>query len=311
MANKETKPNLIILIGVPGSGKTTLAYKMLKEDANSVRVNRDDIRKMIKGSYSPDEVFETLVSSLQDAAIAGSLKKKYTVILDNTNCRPKYIRELIVKYGKISKVTLEFVGVDLTLKQLYERNDIRDKPVPADVIEKMFKGLAIVLKAKKELNQLIEDMSAETILNEQTQNGQNENLPKCVLVDIDGTVAHMYDKRGPFEWNKVGGDEPDDNILDVVRALSKSYKVIFMSGRDSICRELTIGWLQTYYGADFELFMRPVEDYRKDSVVKTELYEKHIKGKYYVECVLDDRRQVVIMWRELGLKCLQVQDGDF
>ena len=42
-----------------------------------------------------------------------------------------------------------------------------------------------------------------------------------------------------------------------------------------------------------------------------ELYEQHVKDHYDVLCVFDDRNQVVDMWREIGLKCLQVQPGDF
>jgi hypothetical protein len=57
--------------------------------------------------------------------------------------------------------------------------------------------------------------------------------------------------------------------------------------------------------------MREAGDSRKDSIVKQELYEKHIEPSYDVFVVLDDRNQVVDMWRSLGLVCLQVAPGDF
>lgn len=57
--------------------------------------------------------------------------------------------------------------------------------------------------------------------------------------------------------------------------------------------------------------MRPEGDERKDSIVKQEIYEKYIKDRYNVRFVLDDRNQVVDMWREVGLKVLQVAPGDF
>jgi len=42
------------------------------------------------------------------------------------------------------------------------------------------------------------------------------------------------------------------------------------------------------------------------------MFETHIRNKYFVEMVIDDRDQVVAMWRkELGLTCLQVDYGDF
>ena len=57
--------------------------------------------------------------------------------------------------------------------------------------------------------------------------------------------------------------------------------------------------------------MRKKGDHRKDSIVKKELYEEHIKNRYEVLCVFDDRNQVVDMWREEGLLCCQVYYGDF
>lgn len=57
--------------------------------------------------------------------------------------------------------------------------------------------------------------------------------------------------------------------------------------------------------------MRPAGNMEKDSVIKRRLYEEHIKGTYNVAYVIDDRNQVVEMWRSLGLRCLQVANGDF
>jgi hypothetical protein len=58
--------------------------------------------------------------------------------------------------------------------------------------------------------------------------------------------------------------------------------------------------------------MRGHRDQRKDSIIKRELFDGHVRGRFYVEAVIDDRNQVVDMWRrELGLTCLQVDYGDF
>ena len=85
-------------------------------------------------------------------------------------------------------------------------------------------------------------------------------------------------------------------------------------------RIVTLDWYETEmtktgfdsYGWVFDdLYMRLPNDLRKDSIVKQEIYEMCIKDKYNVLFVLDDRDQVVNMWREQGLKCLQVAEGNF
>ena len=57
--------------------------------------------------------------------------------------------------------------------------------------------------------------------------------------------------------------------------------------------------------------MRKGGDKRIDSIVKKELYRKYIEPFYRVKLVLDDRNQVVDMWRDLGLPCWQVAPGNF
>jgi len=58
--------------------------------------------------------------------------------------------------------------------------------------------------------------------------------------------------------------------------------------------------------------MRPEGNNEKDSIIKKRLYDQHIMGKYDIEFVLDDRDQVVEMWRnQIGLTCLQVAYGNF
>ena len=59
------------------------------------------------------------------------------------------------------------------------------------------------------------------------------------------------------------------------------------------------------------LHMRRAGDARKDSVVKRELFDAHVRDRYNVRRVYDDRNQVVDMWRSLGLACLAVAEGNF
>jgi hypothetical protein len=85
-----------------------------------------------------------------------------------------------------------------------------------------------------------------------------------------------------------------------------------MSGRDSKHREPTLRFLDKHAFPYDALYMRAEGDNRKDAIVKEEMYEQHIKGRYNVLVVFDDRNQVVDLWRKkLGIPCFQVNYGDF
>lgn len=132
--------------------------------------------------------------------------------------------------------------------------------------------------------------------------------PTAIMVDIDGTLAHMNGRRSPFDWEAVGQDDVDDVIADITNHYDR---VIIMSGRNSVCRAETKSWLDKH-GIKYEkLVMRPAGDNRPDEAVKLELYRQHVEPYYEIAFVLDDRNKVVKMWRENGLKCLQVAEGDF
>jgi hypothetical protein len=132
----------------------------------------------------------------------------------------------------------------------------------------------------------------------------------CVICDIDGTIAEMGD-RGPFHWDRVHLDKPIAVIIDLLRLLATQYEIVLVSGRSDESMKLTLNWLKEHDVPYTMLLMRKAKDYRKDSVVKMELYENQIEPFYDVQFVLDDRNQAVDMWRSLGLTCLQVAPGDF
>tara|TARA_S200002703_G_scaffold29512_1_gene25415 strand:- start:8518 stop:9000 length:483 start_codon:yes stop_codon:yes gene_type:complete len=155
----------------------------------------------------------------------------------------------------------------------------------------------------------------------------------AIIVDVDGTLADMRGVRGPFEWLKVSQDKPHKDVIDLVKDLEslgefyhqdddengyreksvfiKKYKIIIVTGRDGICEESTKVWLEHYKIPYDEFFIRPEGDFRKDNVIKSEIYMDHIRPKYDVKFVIDDRDQVVDMWRSLGLRVLQVAPGNF
>ena len=139
--------------------------------------------------------------------------------------------------------------------------------------------------------------------------------PTAIICDVDGTVALMHGNRGPFDWDKVSTDKPNQWVIDLIVSYynGTSCQVIFLSGRCDECFDDTKAWLEEYVDIPFELYMRPkAQEFEKDAKIKHEIYVNQIKPKYNVQFVIDDRKQVVDMWRNVaGLKVAQVAEGNF
>ncbi len=145
-------------------------------------------------------------------------------------------------------------------------------------------------------------------------------LPWCQIYDIDGTLAIRGD-RSPFDWDRVGEDTVNEAVKHIITScydadIEKDCRdsIIYMSGRKEICRKQTMEWIwkndvyEDYYL--FSVLMRKDDDNRDDVIVKEEMYNEHIKGKYQVRFVVDDRPKVCRMWRSLGLPVFQVGNPD-
>lgn len=136
---------------------------------------------------------------------------------------------------------------------------------------------------------------------------------KAIIVDLDGTIC-LLDQRTPFEYEKCDTDLPHEPIIDIVKRYrtDPEFSVIFLSGREDSAYEKTKEWITKHIGNEPEyLFMRKTKDWRKDWIVKKEIFDAKIKPFFDILFVLDDRNQVVEMWRKEGLVCLQVAEGDF
>lgn len=142
----------------------------------------------------------------------------------------------------------------------------------------------------------------------------------CVIFDIDGTLtnnAHRahHLQKSPKDWNAYNAamhmDEPVDVLVNLAKILRQHYAIVLCSGRMEQFREVTVAWMRkadVWYDG---LFMRRTNDFRQDAIVKRELlYEIRATG-FRPKFVIDDRKQVVDMWRAEGLICLQAAEGDF
>ena len=284
---------VIVTVGLPASGKTTWTNQFIDNHPDYININRDDIRLMMQGrkryakfsKWREDVVTETMLATARSAISNGK-----SIIISDTNLNPGR-NEAWKKFAKDRNVTYrEQLFTDIHYGECIDRDARREFPVGQRVIERMFESGRGVWFPEKPV--------------------YDPELPDCYLCDIDGTVAKM-DGRGPFEWMKVHTDEPNDRVIDVVNAMSRDAEIIMLSGRDGVCYDLSKTWLDNVGVMYDEFYIRPAGDNRKDTLIKEEIYNNHIKGKYNVLGVFDDRDQVVHMWRHLGLTVFQVDYGAF
>lgn len=240
-----TEVALVILRGLPGSGKTTLAKNAL-HGTDTTLVSRDDLRDLL---FNKRVVELAIKQDLYRASPVGEA----------------VIRNMALKY--LSKGYLPILPL-VDKKQIVT-------PYVADITK-----------------------------------------PKCVIVDLDGTVA-CANGRGWYDYDLVGNDFARVLIVRLVNLLYEDgYVVIFLSGRSEDSRKVTWNWLRKAFNTitrdqSTELHMRKAGDSRADNIAKYELFDEFIRDRFNVEYVLDDRDSVIKMWRALGLNTLQVADGAF
>jgi len=298
---------LLILVGAPGSGKSTFAKYFLRTEENWMRVCRDDFRTMhfTWDNLPPQQ--EMLITEMIDASVEVLLRKNVNVIVDATHCRKEYIDHFIEKFNALADISFKVFDIDP--EELAERCEKRyretGKHIPPQVQKKFIRELEIL---KKEF-----DFSTRPKLIADTVSfAQNKDLPRALICDLDGTLTLMND-RNPFDASECDKDDLNEPVALVVKRFAASGgQVLLVSGREERFREPTLKFLKQHEISFSALWMRPTGDYRKDSIIKKEIYDNYIKDRFYVELVLDDRNQVVDMWRkEAKLPCFQVNYGNF
>lgn len=300
---------IIVLRGIPGSGKTTWTLQQIEgyEPGQAVRINNDDISTMLFGKpfVGTSKKVSSLLKETRLKMIRAYLEMKdgpTDIYIDNTNLVAQVVSEyeqVAAEYGVRFVVVDHFLSVPLEHAAL--RDAYRKNPVGVDVIRKMHN------EAKK-----LTPWDYKDYINVFPY--QNDlSLPPTYLVDIDGTLAHKHSDRGIHDLSKVHLDSPNVGVVRAVRALIQmDQNIILMSGRSEDSREQTQRWIEEHVGYGIPLYMRKSKDLRPDHVVKYELFQSYIANKYHVLGVFEDRNQMIRLWRDrLKIPAYQVANGDF
>lgn len=287
---------LILTIGIPASGKDTWAREKQEASFNTYEiVNRDTIRAKDfteSGSihdYRYTKGKERKVTETQFLLAKLALDKGLSVIVSDTNLS-QGTRDKWRAFAVANFLHVEYKVFYTPLHLCIKRNAKRDSFVPESVLIRM------ETKRREFLGEYVHDKTNEA------------GLPTCVIFDIDGTLAEMKG-RSPYEWSKVGQDTPKEFVCNYLRLLYLQGETIFVfSGRDSVCRPETEKWLKdnNLSGYINHLVMREAGSTTNDTIIKEQMFTEHVKGRYHVTHVFDDRHSVVNMWTSIGFDVMDV-----
>jgi predicted kinase len=303
------KPTIHLTTGLPASGKSTHARKLMADaEGRMRRVSLDELRRMLDdndGDKRLTHQHEETVLQVQDAAVLAAVNGGFDIVVDNTHLVsriPNRLKRLV--NGRAVFEVHDFTDVDVD--ECIRRDAAREDPVGEEHIRRMALRLASTRSSGWRLTAaLLNDVvPVETHV-------PDPSLPTAVLCDIDGTLADNAG-RGPYDLEQCETDVLIPSTADALVAFAaRGDRIVLVSGRGEDVRPHTERWLAAHDVKYDELWMRAAGDTRGDDVVKGELFDAHIRHRFQVSVVLDDRDRVVALWRRLGLPCWQVNYGDF
>jgi hypothetical protein len=294
---------LILFVGPPGSGKSTNALMDFHTNSfDTVYINQDS-----QGKEGHKKLFAEAISN-------GS-----SIIVDrmNFNKEQRY-RYLIpaIDAGYKTRIVVLHESFETCFKRCIERKNhetIKDEKDASRALNFFFTHY-----------ERVDDSEAVEVIRIWPEG----NKQKAIICDLDGTLTNCEHRRHfvnpdvkpegfKRNWKAFFEGMVDDSVnlpvhQTIVALKHLGYETVYCSGRPDNYRKETLTWLKKYCNQTPEyLFMRNRNDQRPDNFIKEIIYEFELKTRFDILLVLDDRQQVVDMWRKHKLACFQVQPGDF
>ncbi len=133
----EKPPVLTVMVGLPASGKTTMAQKIMAEEPENVYLSSDMVRKDLYGDEDdpgdPEEVFGEV-----NRRIYNELRAGRSVLYDASNLHIA-ARSHVLEAVPSDDVTVRFWVINTPLETCLFRNATRDNPMAEDVLKKLAK----------------------------------------------------------------------------------------------------------------------------------------------------------------------------
>lgn len=300
---------LYLMVAPPGAGKTTFATNIMN---GTIRISQDDLgrEKHIKEFHR-------------------AIEDKLDIVVDRLNFN-KEQRERYLKPARDAGYTTEIIVIHCPRQTCFDRMMERQNHPTINGFKSAgdFTNFQTYDHNEKERQanaaldtfftkyQRVENIEADVV----TRLGWDGKKPTAIWIDIDNTLANTAhrnhfivrtEEKKP-NWKGFFDNMGDDTLNVWCRDIMRKYdNVVICSGRPDSHRKITESWLlhnQVQYN---HLFMRHRSDFRKDDIVKLQIYEFEVKTRFNLLFAIDDRDQVVKILRENGITVLQCNYGDF